>query len=433
MRWPSFRKKIKTPMYDLQEQIAMALKSLPYPQIAPNWRLYAQRSRWDTETAIVEGYNASAVVYSCIEKRASAVASVPWKAYYNGEHEPDSDLQKLIDNPNDDQSWYELMYELVQQKDLSGNAYFSEVRGGVSGLPFQMWLLPSQYISIKPSRERLIGEYWYQEATKQIFPADDVIHIRNPNPNSRYFGMPRLMAAGQATDIDREAGAWQKGRLQNKVASDLMIKVPEGTTEDVIENVRKQVKERYEGSRNAGKPLVTSGDVHNLNPTAADLDFINGRKAVWGEVCAAFGVPMAMLGFTESVNLANAKEMKRLFWEDTIIPELTLIKRQLDHQLAKEFGDGWTVEYDISNVSALKEDFAAKVSNAEVLMRLGYTRNEINEALELGFEEDASGNVRYEPTGLLPIGADTGSEEDQGEETTDEEKQRIYRLVYGDK
>ena len=240
------------------------------------------------------------------------------------------------------------------------------------------------------------------------------------------------MAGARATDIDREAGSWQKSRLQNKVVSDLLVKVPEGTSEELIENVRKQIAEKHQGSRNAGKPLVTSGDVQNLNPTAQDLDFVNGRKAVWGEICAAFGVPMAMLGFTESVNLANAKEMKRLFWEDTVIPELTLIKRQLDHQLAREFGEGWTFEYDISGVSALKEDTTVKLQNAEIMMRLGYTRNEIDQHLEIGIGETENGDIRYEPTGLLPIGSDSPSD-GESEPETDEEKQLLYRLTYGEK
>jgi phage portal protein BeeE len=113
---------------------------------------------------------------------------------------------------------------------------------------------------------------------------------------------------------------------------------------------------------------------------------------------------MAMLGFTESVNLANAETMKRLLWQDTIVPELELIKRQLTHQLASEFGNEWRLEPDLSKIPALQDDASKKVEIARKLLELGYTTNEINEHLELGFDEIEDGNTRYEPAGLIPRG-----------------------------
>lgn len=425
--WP-FKKKLENPYLDLGVQ----LKSLTLPQTQPNWRLYARSAEWDTGKAIAEGYNASAIVYAAVEKRAKLMASVAWKAMRVNrdgemEHDPESPLQKLIDNPNPDQSFYEIIYNASQNLDLSGNAYISEIKAGVRGQPVQLWLLPSQYIKIKPGKENLIDyyEYTYNTAVgnKRVM-ANDMIHLRLPNPSDPYFGMPVLMAAGRATDIDRESGIWQKVSLENRGASDINIKVPEGTTQQQLESIKEQYQKANAGAKNARKALVTNADVQQLGQTAVEMDFVQSRRAVWAEICAAFGVSLADLGMTENVNLANAEAMNKALWENTILPQLELIKHQLNHQLASEF-PGYKLVPDLSNVEALQESRDVKLKNAKTLFDMGVPFNEINQRLELGFDEVDGGDIGYLPAGLMPAGMtfiDTA---------TEEEKMLMKSIAYG--
>src|SRR5690606_23532077 len=122
----------KTFIAQAVEPVALQLKSLSLPQALPSWSLYSRsQDGWDTQTAIIEGYNASAIVYACVEKRAGLMASSPlvveqrtgdeWQEV--AESHP---LRQLLDSPNPDQSLYEIMYGASQQLDLSGNAYITE-------------------------------------------------------------------------------------------------------------------------------------------------------------------------------------------------------------------------------------------------------------------------------------------------------------------
>ena len=158
------------------------------------------------------------------------------------------------------------------------------------------------------------------------------------------------------------------------------------------------------------------------------MDFVNSRKANWAEIAAVFGVPLASLGFTENVNLANAKEMNRSLWQDTIIPQLELIKRQLNQQLAIEFGADVVISYDLSNVAALQEDLDKKLVNAESLWRMGVPFNVINQKLELGLDDIEGGDIGYLPTGVLPVGFESPAPEQQ---MTDDVKMAIHKLAYG--
>ena len=424
MAWPFTRKSKKNPAPPVNEQVQMSIKSLSLPESTPHWWLFAKRDdMWRTQTAIDEGYNASAIVYSAVEKRAKLMASAPWVAKRlrgeDWEDAPSSPLQRLINRPNPNQSMYELIYEASQSLDLSGNAYITKIRNA-SGQVVSMWLLPAEYMRIKPGRSELVEYFEYDEAgTKQRIQPEDMIHLKMPNPNSRWFGQPVLMAAGRATDVDRESGIWQKTSLQNRGVLDIHVEVPEGTTSDQIDDAKRQYREKHGGPDNAREPMFSSGKITQLGQTAVEMDFVASRRAVWTEIAAVFGVPLAALGFTEDVNLANAESMNKQLWQNTIIPQLELVERQINHQLAAEFGRDFYLSYDLSNVTALQEDMSDKLENAEKLYRMGVPFNEINQRLELGFDDIEGGDIGYIPSGLIPASFDQEAEPPQGDPAQD--------------
>ena len=422
--WP-FSKKISANVPNVADQVKFALKSITMAEAQPSWNLHPQGQRdWSTTTAIDEGYNASAIVYAAVEKRAKLIAGVPWYAgqeLADGtvERLPDTHpLNQLIESPNLDQSWYELMYSASQMLDLSGSAFMPEVKGGARGYPIGISVLNSEYMKIKAGTETLVGMYQYVNGnvTKNI-PPEDMVQLKLPNPKNPYFGQPVLMAGGRAADIDREAGNWQKASLQNRNISDIHIEVPEGTQPDQVAAISQALKERTQTPDNARSPLVTSGKVNQLSRTAVEMDFTNSRRSVWTEIAAVFGVPLGALGFTEDLNLANAEAMMKQLWTQTIIPQLELFKRQLDHQLASEFGPNIKMMFDLSNVTALQESLDSKLSNAERMWRLGFSLEAINNRLELGFDVE---DIPEE----LP-------EDEEGELDTEEVKRLLKSITYG--
>jgi HK97 family phage portal protein len=427
--WPFKSKTLPVPYQPVEHQ----LKSLTLPQANPSWKLYAKMQLdWRPEVAIAEGYNASAIVYACVEKRAKLLASAPWKVQTKSgddwEDQPNHLLQKLIDSPNPDESWYELMYEVSQSLDLAGNAFISEIKAGIQGRPVELWHLPAQYMRIKPGTERMVDYFEYTDHAirGRRIQSVDMIQLKMPNPGDRYFGMPVLMAAGRATDIDRESGIWQKTSLENRGSSDVNIKLPPEATQEQVDQVKQAYKDQQSGAKNARKAMVTNAEIQQLGQTAVEMDFVNSRRAIWTEICAVFGMSLANLGMTENVNLANAEAMDKALWMNTVIPQLDLIKRQLNHQLASEFGADVRLVYDLSNVEALQDGLDKKLSNAKSAFDMGVPFNEINQKYELGFDDIEGGDVGYLAAGLMPVGfqpMDLGFD--------DEEKQMIKAMAYG--
>ena len=415
-RLPFAKKTIGNESHSVKKQVEMIIKSFSLPELSPNWRLYsATRENWSVKSAIEEGYNASAVVYACVEKRAKLMAAVPWKAKIRKpdgtfEDAPNSPLQALIDNPNPDNSWYELIYQMEQSLCLSGDAFLSELKAGSANLPVELWLLPSEYVFIKPGNKRLVEYYEYKESGTNKIDSDDMVQIKLPNPNSRYFGQPILMAASRPTDIDREGANWQKSSLQNRGVSDYHVELPDGSTNEQATEVRDKLAERQNGPNNARKPIVGSFKMNQLSQSAVEMDFVNSRKSVWTEIAAAFGIPLAAIGFTEGVNLANADAMMKQVYQDTIIPALELYKRQLTRGLAREFGSEYVLDYDTSGLSFLQESYDKKIANADKLFRMGVPFNTIDEKLGLGIGEVDGGEVGYVSSSSIPTDMVGGTE-----------------------
>lgn len=408
--WPFKKKLIENPNSNVIDQGFMTLKSLSLPESQPNWALYAHHNKdWDIQKAIWEGYDASTIVYSCVEKRAQLIASVPWKAQVlkgdEWEDAPQHPLQLLINKPNIDQSWYELIYSASQNIDLAGGAFMSEIRAGIQDQPQELWVLPSQYIKIKPGSKRLVDYYEHTQRNEKIL-ADDMVHLKKPNPNSSVWGMPILMAAAKPTDIDREAGIWQKVSLENRGASDVVIKLPDNATQEQADMARKAYEKQQTGSKNARKAFISTAEVKSVNQTAVELDFVASRRAVWTEICAAFGMSLANLGMTEDVNLANADAMNKALWENTIIPQLDLLQPQFNRQLASDYGDGVRMVYDITNVKALQTKVTEKLESAAKLHALGVPFADINKKLELGLEDRPGYAIGYIASGLVPSSFD---------------------------
>ena len=245
----------------------------------------------------------------------------------------------LIDSPNPEQSFNEIIHSCVQMLDCSGDAYISEIKAGAGNLPVELWVLPSQNMTIQQGSERLVKNYRYTDGNvrKDIEP-DELCRLTFVNPSTSPYGQPTMKAAGMAIDTDREAQTFQKVSFQNRGLSDISVKLPDGATMEQVDHVREKIKEKQAGSANARDPVVSTGEVKALNQSAAEMDFINSRKANWSEICAEFGLSLSVLGMTEDVNLANGKEQQKALWINTIIPLLDTIQAQLNRQLSPEFG-----------------------------------------------------------------------------------------------
>ena len=189
--------------------------------------------------------------------------------------------------------------------------------------------------------------------------------------------MSPLEAAACAIDIHNAAGSWNKSLLDNaaRPSGALVYKGGEAganLSEDQFERLKRELAENYQGSANAGRPLLLEGglDWKSMGLSPKEMDFIGAKQAAARDIALAFGVPPMLLGIPGDNTYANLREANRAFWRGTVLPLAGRTARALTHWLAPRYGGNLRLWFDADQVDALSADrdtLWARVSRADFL------------------------------------------------------------------
>ena len=87
------------------------------------------------------------------------------------------------------------------------------------------------------------------------------------------------------------------------------------------------------------------------------MDFIQTLRWSLEEVARAYGVPKPLLSDLERATFANINAAERIFWRNTIVPQLHLLAEQLNHHLLPQLGyPNLQIHFDLTSIEALQED-----------------------------------------------------------------------------
>jgi len=266
------------------------------------------------------------------------------------------------------------------------------------GMPVELWPLMPDRVRPVPAPRKYISHYEYDlgDGVKKL-KANEIIHFQFADPGNPYWGLSPLQAVARVVDTDVEAVTWNKVSLQNRAVPDgvFMINAPNATHQQWIE-ARDQVRRRY--LEKGREPWVLFNvDYKQMSLSPVEMDFLNSRKFAREEIASVFGVLPILIGAMDGTTYNNIHVAKRIFWEDTVIPYLDDIRDSLKLTLLPYFdpaandntvADEYRIQYDLSNIAALQDNYAKKVKNAKLLFDMGIPMKQINQRLELGFLDD---------------------------------------------
>jgi HK97 family phage portal protein len=163
----------------------------------------------------------------------------------------------------------------------------------------------------------------------------------------------------------------------------------------------KDMREKREGASNAGKTLILEGakDVKPYGFSPSEMDFIEGNRDKARMIASAFGVPAQLLGIRGDQTFANFEQARTIFWEDTVIYYLNLIKAELNAWLFDN-DDQIFLDYDIEDIPALAYRQEVKWKRANDASFI--TTNEKREMTGYGVVE--GGDDILVQASLIPLG-----------------------------
>ncbi|MEZ6143552.1 MAG: phage portal protein [Zavarzinella sp.] len=320
------------------------------PTLLPvgNMPSFTWASQGDTTTQL---RNYQSWVYAAVNAIAQEIAKQRPYLYVNRgqaehQHTPLAQghpLVKLLEHPNPWTTPWELWYLTVLYLELTGNCYWY-VAQDEQGRPSELWIIPTPWMRVIPDREQFIRGYYLQAPgnTGEIFAADEIIHLKYPNPLDVHYGLSPLEANSLTIDANTEL---QKSRHQSFVAGQrpgMVLQTDQALSDAVARRLEERIQSRFSGRENWQRPLVLEQGLQaspwTLRPV--EMDYLNSARLSRDEIFAIFRVPAPVAGIVENMGLGadiwfGARVM---FCEGTIQPKLELIAQALTRDLASRYG-----------------------------------------------------------------------------------------------
>lgn len=333
------------------------------------------RARWtprDYAALTREGFCQNAIVYRAVRLIAESVGSLSFVLYEGGRELDRHPLLDLLARPNPRQDGGTLLDNLATHLLLAGNGYVEAVslEGEGSAQVRELYALRPDRMKVVPGPDGWPLAYEYTVTGATVRFAQDVsqppiLHLTLINPLDDYYGLSPLEAAAVAVDTHNAAARWNKALLDNaaRPSGALVYAGPDGflLSEAQFERLQAELEKQYQGTANAGRPLVLEGglDWKAMSLTPKDMDFLEAKHAAAREIALAFGVPPMLLAIPGDNTYSNYQEASRVFWRQTVLPLAGRMAGALAQWLAPSFGDGLTLGFDTDKIEALSGDRAA--------------------------------------------------------------------------
>jgi len=361
----------------------------------------------------------SYIVNKCvniISQNFPAAPLVIYSANTNDPLPPTSPEYDIFRRPNENMSSYDLWSATSLFFTLYGEAfwYFVESVGqrmGTRRAPAEIIVLDPRIMEIDLNADNTIRAWIYKGKEPLELKKDDIIQFKNNNPYNPYRGLSSLDAISIDANTDYKASQYQEVFFRNGAVPSVILKTPEedDTSIEELRKIARMWDQKHAGAVKAHKTAVLRGGMSfdTIGLSQQEMDFIDSRQFTRDVILSVFGVPKVMAGFTEGINRATAETQIRIFWQETMKPQLLRVQAKLNADFFPRFYPGRYCRFDFRKVDELQKEFADDVKAAKDLFQMGFSRNELNERFDLGFEEDLElGNDKYVPLNLVPASVD---------------------------
>jgi HK97 family phage portal protein len=367
-----------------------------------------------TNADYLSSFEVSFLIHACVEKIAKKVASTQFKLYkISGssgrekiEEKKSHPLLDLLAQVNPYTTKFGMLDLTQTFMELLGNAYWYKVRGKTSRKILELWALRPDWVTIKGGDEEFIEGYEYRlpDGSVQKFDRDDVIHFKETNPSSPFYGLPRVKPLMDVVKTAVYAERWNKNFFGNSAVPDTLLITKTKMSEAQKKEFRERWEDRYSGYKNAHSLGILDGEVElkPLSMSPKDMEFSKLDSSSTEKILSAFGVPKSILG-SQGMNRAEAEAQIYTFLSETIEPKMKQLVGILNEFLVPEFGDDLYLDFvdpTPDNRNAIVKEYESALKNNWMLI------NEVRD--KEGLPPIEGGWDFYLPLTMTPVG---GSEE----------------------
>lgn len=323
-----------------------------------------------------------ATVLACVNAISGSISSLDAIVYSTSGQSrteaPNHPVSRLIRQPNQNQTWPDLVEWMLASVLLTGNAVLVleyDGAGRISGLtPIPWQCVQVDRLATGRLRYTVIG---WQGITK-VYLDNEVFHLRDRSDDG-LIGRSRL---SRAQAVIGGAFALQEYSLNmwaNQATPSGVMTFEGKPSNEQIQAIKDQAKKKYSGTDNARSIMVLPNGAkwQSIAISPEDAEALESRKFSVQELCRVYGVPPPLVQDYSNNTFTNAVQASVWFAQNTLMPWVRKIEAEFVRSV---FGRGSQFEMKLDLTSLMRGDYAARwTSYATAIQNKILSVNEIRE------------------------------------------------------
>lgn len=364
----------------------------------------------DPITGVSDPYTKLLTIFRGVNIVANSLARVPFEIWDTvrdepvlaSAPEPRNRLVRLTQRPSSAMTWRKLIETLIVQYH-SGNAYLYPYAQDLYGIPQE--LRPLQPSRMRPYREpgddpMTIRGWEYRrpgDGGMAILPVAKIMRLEYAvNNDDPFVGIGPFGPGRVATDSEYLAGTYQRATLANGGAPGQILSFDGDEDElprEQADKLEAEWQKKFGGASQGNKLALLTGkwtyQVLGFRPR--DMEFLAQRKFSLDEFARMLNIPPLYLGVYENAGLSDAglRVQQRLLYENNIIPLAVKVAELLNEFLIQRVDPSLEGVFNFDTVEALRDDLTSKATVAVQLVGAGWSREQVDDRLDLGFDYGA--------------------------------------------
>lgn len=395
---------------DLFKKVSQAIvKSGSWDRV---WLEGRERNFLEMMGGIEEPYRQHQTVFMCLDAIAVNLPQAYFSMYKGGVDgveikDLNNPLVKLFNAPNPLMCRYQLWEATALFLAYRGECFW--LMQDEQGLPVESNQIPAMIWVIDPN---LVKQNFIDGVLRgwkfggKTYSLNSFLFFKKFNMFDTVRGFSPLEPIRKMTEIDFQAMMYNKAFFQNGAEPYGFLTTEQKLNDESIKRIRENFEGRHQGAQKAKRVAILEGGLQYTpgSENHKDMEFLEQRKYTREEIMGIWRTPKSLFSITDDINYATAIAQKRLFWENTLIPMLKYFEEVLNGHFFPRFAPTTIGQFDTADVPALKDNFTEKITAAKILFDMGFTGNEINKRLDLGFDDKTWRDIWWIPFSQVPAG-----------------------------
>ena len=328
-----------------------------------------------TASQLIANFETIPDLYKIENFIAKKVGSIPVKVVKpSGREAKNSELNRIVNSPNEHQSWRELIRMFSIYYGVTGNAYLYGIEAAGLNQITSLYCLPVEKVEIVLESDKRLPAWMNRVAAYKVniggiyytIAPDFVLHEKNVSlrydDGSWVYGMSKYIPGDK---VNRELKAIHDARtsiIEQRGAMGFVTNESEIPDAEQSKAVKERLAENYGVLDGQDKIIVTTERLRwqQMALGIPELQLIENAKLSFNDLCQINEIDPIVFS-TEGSTYANKAEAKKSFVRDVLKPYTDNIYLAISEWLSPYYGGDMIVP-DWSQVEEMQDDIQKKTT-----------------------------------------------------------------------